>query len=114
MTRTDSIPFEDTVLAMKQANPELSAAELASRLGCSTERVETALREHDRIDLEANVLEPDTAAWDDPTQCPFCGVSIDDGGPGFIEHVEAAGECAVAFSRWREGISGDVAGEWIA
>ena len=115
MTRADSVPIEDAVVAMKQANPELTAPELASRIGCATERVEELLEECDRLELEAEVLEPrDPSAWDDPTRCPFCGEGIDDGGPGFVDHLEYKNECAVAFSRWREGVSGDVGGEWVA
>ncbi|GAB3674428.1 DUF7501 family protein [Halopiger thermotolerans] len=117
MSRADSTPVENAVLAMKQTNPDASVSELASRIGCSIERVEEILEEyeHDRVDLETEVLEPrEPAEWDDPTECPFCGASIDDGGAGFIEHVERKNDCAVAFSRWREGVSSDVEGEWVA
>ena len=118
MTRADSVPgeaVEDAVLAMKQTDPELTAPELASRIGCPTERVGKLREEHDRIELEAEVLEPrDPSPRDDPARCPFCGDPIDAGGPGSVDHIEYKTECAVAFSRWRDGVSGDVAGEWVA
>ena len=112
MTRADPVPIEDAVLAMKRTNQKLTAPELASRIGCATERVEEILEERDRLEHEAEVLEPrDPSARADPTRCPFCGEAIDDGGPGFVDHLEYKNECAVAFSRRREGVSGDVGSE---
>ena len=68
------------------------------------------LESRDEIGLES----PEPTDWSDPDRCPFCGESIIDGGPSFVEHVESADDCAVAFARWREGVAGDVAGEWVA
>ncbi|WP_152419373.1 DUF7501 family protein [Halobiforma nitratireducens] len=114
-TGTDAAPVEDAVLAMKQTNPELSPAELASRVDCSIDRVETILEQRGRLEVDPDdSLEAADREWDDPRRCPFCGDPIADGGPGFVDHVDETDECAVAFSRWREGIAGDVAEEWVA
>lgn len=106
---TDDHPVEAAVLTGMQVDPELSPAELADRVARSTEAVERALDEGD-VDAPAD----GDADWSDPDRCPFCGAALPDGGPGFVDHGESAGECAVAFARWREGVAGDVEGEWVA
>ncbi|WP_459806307.1 DUF7501 family protein [Halopiger thermotolerans] len=109
MAGDDSTSIRDAVLAMKQTNPELTSDEIATRLGCSKQRVEKTLEEYDSIGTD--ILDP--AEWEDPNQCPFCGDKLRDGGPGFIDHIEDAEDCAVSFAQWREGIAGDVQGEWV-
>jgi hypothetical protein len=48
--------------------------------------------------------------WSDPRQCPFCGSDLDDGGAGFVRHVEDRPECESRFETWRRRVGGDMAG----
>ncbi|WP_129112748.1 DUF7501 family protein [Halegenticoccus tardaugens] len=50
--------------------------------------------------------------WNDPERCPFCGAALEDGGAGFIAHVEARPSCAERFERWRAMVASDIGGEW--
>jgi len=59
-------------------------------------------------------LAPDEVDWDNPDQCPWCGAPIENGGSGFIEHIEESPDCEAAFERWRENVAEDVGAEWIA
>lgn len=51
--------------------------------------------------------------WSDPNRCPFCDGELDDGGPGFMTHIESSPTCEEGFELWRERITDDVGGEWI-
>jgi hypothetical protein len=55
---------------------------------------------------------PDSAEWNNPDLCPFCGVALSDGGVGFIDHIADATECEERFEAWREQIRDDIGGEW--
>ena len=54
----------------------------------------------------------DSAEWDNPDLCPFCGAALSDGGPGFMDHIETAGTCRERFEGWLEAIRDDMEGEW--
>lgn len=56
----------------------------------------------------------DSAAWDNPDYCPFCGQRLPDGGPGFVDHIQKDenATCRERFEEWRENIAGDMGGEW--
>lgn len=53
-----------------------------------------------------------TPQWSDPTQCPFCGCELDNGGEAFVRHVDVSEECRKGFERWRTNIADDMQGEW--
>lgn len=54
----------------------------------------------------------DSAEWDDPDFCPFCGAALSDGGAGFIDHTAERPTCAERFEAWRANVVADVGGEW--
>lgn len=53
-------------------------------------------------------------SWGDPEQCPFCEGDLTDGGPGFMDHISDRPDCRAGFETWRERVTRDVGGEWIA
>ena len=55
-----------------------------------------------------------TATWADPNVCPFCDGELTNPGVGFIDHVGENAGCAQEFDDWRENVTGDVSGGWIA
>ena len=54
----------------------------------------------------------DSAEWNSPDHCPFCGTGLRDGGAGFVEHVETAETCRERFEAWLANIRGDMGGTW--
>lgn len=50
--------------------------------------------------------------WANPDLCPFCGVRLEDGGAGFMDHIDEAPGCKDRFEAWKEQIRGDMGGEW--
>lgn len=50
--------------------------------------------------------------WSNPDLCPFCGAQLEDGGAGFIDHVEESPVCKDRFDAWKERIRDDIGGEW--
>ncbi|MDX1747835.1 MAG: hypothetical protein R3324_18025 [Halobacteriales archaeon] len=52
--------------------------------------------------------------WDNPERCPFCEGALEDGGPGFMDHIADRPECEAGFETWRERVVLDVGSEWIA
>lgn len=50
--------------------------------------------------------------WEDPRHCPFCGAGLEDGGPGFIDHLRTSQECKDGFELWRELVVEDIKGGW--
>ncbi|WP_101294228.1 DUF7501 family protein [Halegenticoccus soli] len=50
--------------------------------------------------------------WSDPERCPFCGAALEDGGAGFIAHIDDRPACAGRFERWRTQVASDIEGEW--
>lgn len=101
-------PEAEAIIAIGQENPALSREQIATRLGCSVAKVERTLATHGETDVDV----PEPRDWSDPDRCPFCGAPLTDGGAGFMDHIDEAEGCAVAFERWREGIAGDIGGEW--
>lgn len=63
-----------------------------------------------------DVAEHRTAAslpdWTGPAVCPFCGSELDDGGPGFIDHIEGRPRCESSFRVWRDRVADDIKGGW--
>ena len=59
-------------------------------------------------------VDPRAVDWDDPKQCPWCRATIEDGGAGFVAHIEENPDCAAAFEEWRNNVVEDVGAEWIA
>lgn len=55
---------------------------------------------------------PESAAWDTPDYCPFCGDELPDGGPGFYDHVQEQDNatCLERFDAWRENVVDDIGG----
>lgn len=107
---TEPSDDERTILLKAYANPELSTDDIADAVGRSTSFVEDVL---DRFAEDERVNAITETDWDDPNRCPFCGASLPDGGPGFIDHVDTSEECAAEFAVWREQIAGDIGGEWM-
>lgn len=54
----------------------------------------------------------DSTNWDNPDYCAFCGVELEDGGAGFMAHVEESPECHERFEAWLENVGDDIGGEW--
>ena len=54
----------------------------------------------------------ESATWNDPEECPFCGAGLRNGGAGFVEHAEANADCMTRFDEWRENVAGDMNPEW--
>lgn len=54
----------------------------------------------------------DSDEWDNPDLCPFCGATLTDPGPGFMDHVDDSTTCNERFQAWLEGIRDDIGGEW--
>lgn len=50
--------------------------------------------------------------WNDTERCPFCQDELSDGGPGFIDHIEASDDCAADFDGWRGRVADDMARGW--
>lgn len=50
--------------------------------------------------------------WSGPEQCPFCGSSLADGGPAFVDHLGRSPACEAGFDAWREQVTDDIAGGW--
>ncbi|QLC34630.1 hypothetical protein EFA46_010580 [Halarchaeum sp. CBA1220] len=59
-------------------------------------------------------VDPVDVDWDDPQECPWCGAAIENGGAGFVDHIDENPECAEAFETWQETVSDDVARGWMA
>ncbi|MFB6078644.1 MAG: hypothetical protein ABEJ80_06680 [Halarchaeum sp.] len=57
-------------------------------------------------------ISPKEVDWDHPEVCPWCGADVEDGGAGFMDHIEERASCKEAFEAWRENVAGDVGGEW--
>lgn len=57
----------------------------------------------------SNVAAP---VWGVPTDCPFCGEGLADGGAAFMDHIAESPSCEAGFERWRGNVAGDVGGEW--
>lgn len=55
---------------------------------------------------------PTSDNWANPDLCPFCGIRLEDGGAGFMHHIDDAPVCKERFDDWKEQISGDMGGEW--
>jgi hypothetical protein len=45
--------------------------------------------------------------------CPFCRAELADPGAGFVAHLDQRPACDDEFERWRQGVAGDMGGEWI-
>ncbi|SFC42764.1 hypothetical protein SAMN05444422_108101 [Halobiforma haloterrestris] len=54
----------------------------------------------------------DSADWDNPDCCPFCGATLPDGGGGFMDHVDETSVCNERFRDWLERVREDMEGEW--
>lgn len=108
MSDSPTPPASEAILAMQQANPELTPEEIAHRIGCSIDDVAEVLEQGESVILELS----GSHDWSDPDRCPFCSAELEDGGPGFMAHIDQAENCALEFTHWREGIAGDIEGEW--
>lgn len=65
---------------------------------------------NEAADIEPSVL-PQT--WDNPEICPFCRTELENGGAGFIDHIETSRTCKAGFDRWRGQVADDIKGGWI-
>lgn len=63
--------------------------------------------------MAGSTIEGRRPRWAGPEVCPFCGVELEDGGPAFVEHVDADPSCRAAFDRWRDRVTEDIRGGWI-
>lgn len=97
------------ILTVAYAEPDMTPAEIARDFGHDEATVESVLADPDVEGVEEAAVATD---WDDPQQCPFCGADIPDGGPGFVDHIDDSEPCRLGFERWREGVAGDMGGEW--
>lgn len=50
--------------------------------------------------------------WSGPERCPFCGASLADGGPAFMDHLGRHSACEKGFEAWRDQVTDDIAGGW--